>query len=88
MRVTGQRGWPDHLFVNRNGLHLWIEFKKPGKNPSKLQYYRIKQLRDQSAVAYWTDNLEGAKKLLDKYRCVAESIVYDDGFMGTCDPHD
>jgi hypothetical protein len=65
VRVTGQRGWPDHLFINRNGYHLWIEFKKPKKKPSKLQEHRIKQLDDQGADASWTDNFAEAKRILD-----------------------
>ena len=65
VRVTGQRGWPDHLFINRHGYHLWIEFKKPGEKPSKLQEHRIKQLGDQGADACWTDNFAEAKRILD-----------------------
>lgn len=30
-------GWPDDLFVFHNGHHWWVEFKAPGKGPTKLQ---------------------------------------------------
>jgi hypothetical protein len=64
VRVTGQRGWPDHVFVNRHGHHVWIEFKKPGETPTKLQYHRLDQLRKQGAEAHWADNYARAKSLL------------------------
>lgn len=65
VRVTGQRGWPDHVFINRNGYHVWIEFKKPGEKPSKLQYHRLWQLIEQGADASWTSKLAEAKRILD-----------------------
>jgi hypothetical protein len=65
INVVAQRGWPDHLYVNRHGHHVWIEFKKPGEKPSKLQYYRLKQLVQQGAEAHWTDNYDEAKRILD-----------------------
>lgn len=67
MTPTAQKGWPDRLFVWTCGIHVWIEFKKPGETPRKLQAYRIKQLRKRAVGAHWTDNLEEAKKLLMFY---------------------
>lgn len=67
MTPTAQKGWPDRLFVSTCGIHVWIEFKKPGKTPRKLQAYRIKQLRKRAVNAYWTDNLEGAQEILRFY---------------------
>jgi hypothetical protein len=65
INIVGQRGWPDHLFINPYGHHLWIEFKKLGEKPSKIQHYRLKQLIVCGVAAYWTDNYERAKELLD-----------------------
>lgn len=65
INVVGERGWPDHVFINRNGHHVWIEFKKLGKKPSKLQYHRLKQLTEQGADATWADKLAEAKSILD-----------------------
>jgi hypothetical protein len=67
INVIGQRGWPDHLFINPYGHHLWIEFKKLGKKLSKIQKYRIKQLNEQGASAYWTDNYEAAIRVLNEH---------------------
>lgn len=65
INVVGQRGWPDHLFINPHGHHVWIEFKKTGETPSKLQEHRLKQLREQGAEAHWTDNYTEACEILD-----------------------
>lgn len=65
VRVTGQRGWPDHVFINPYGHHVWIEFKKDKKKPTKLQDHRLKTLREQGAEAHWTDNYARAKGILD-----------------------
>lgn len=34
------RGWPDRLILCHNGNIFWIEFKKKGRKPTKLQDYR------------------------------------------------
>ena len=62
----GQRGWPDHVFINLYGHHVYIEFKKLGQKPRKLQRYRLKQLTERGVAAYWTDNLTTAKRILDE----------------------
>ena len=63
----GNRGWPDRIFISLCGLHVWIEFKKPGETPRKLQAYRIKQLRKRAVNAHWTDSLNEAKEILTFY---------------------
>lgn len=68
INIVAQRGWPDHLFVNRNGDHIWIEFKKLKEKPSKLQYHRLKQLTEQDVSAYWTDNFARAKDILEHHK--------------------
>lgn len=65
MSPVGQRGWPDHVFINVYGHHLYIEFKKLGEKPSKLQNHRLGQLRERGVEAHWTDNYEQARDLLD-----------------------
>lgn len=34
-------GWPDYLVVLPGGRSLWIEFKRPGAKPTKLQAHRM-----------------------------------------------
>ena len=59
----GSRGWPDRIAIFPSGFHLWIELKRKGKKPRKLQFHRIEQLNSQGAVAVYFDNAE---------ECIAE----------------
>lgn len=38
-------GIPDVLAI-KNGMAFWIEFKRPGEGPTKLQIHRMKQLEE------------------------------------------
>ena len=40
----GITGYPDRLIVLPFGQVLWIEFKRPGEEPRKLQDHRIERL--------------------------------------------
>lgn len=64
LNLQGNRGWPDRLFISTVGTHVWLEVKRPGEEPRKLQKYRIKQLRKRAVAAHWTDNLEEAQEIL------------------------
>ena len=44
--IWGRAGWPDHIFVGRRGKLKWIEFKQPGEEPNRLQYYIIRKLKE------------------------------------------
>lgn len=38
-------GWPDDLFLFRNGHHWWVEFKAEGKEATPLQDERHRNMR-------------------------------------------
>ena len=63
----GDRGWPDRLFISRWGSHVWIEFKRPGKEPTKLQHKRLQQLQDNKCHAVWTNSIEDGINYLKEY---------------------
>ena len=60
-------GYPDRVFINERGLHIYIEIKAPGKRPRKLQIYRINSLRERNVPAFWSDNINEIRELLDFY---------------------
>lgn len=62
------KGWPDRLFISPLGHHIYIEFKKPGKKPRKLQEKRLSSLADNNCVVYWFDNVAGAIEALELYQ--------------------
>ena len=51
----GERGWPDRIFISPSGVHIWIEFKAPGKKPRPLQCYRMSCLVSQGVLTDWFD---------------------------------
>jgi hypothetical protein len=58
------RGCPDRFF-GKGGRGVIIEFKRGGKEPTRQQWKRIYELRDDFGwEAYYVDNLADARRLL------------------------
>lgn len=53
-----QRGVPDRIFA-LNGKVLFLEIKRKGAKPTKLQEYELKQLQDAGIAASWVDSVSG-----------------------------
>ena len=67
IEVRGARGWPDYLFVYE-GRYVWVEFKRAGKKPRKLQEVRLRTLAKHGAEAYYFDNAADAlRKLCNEF---------------------
>jgi hypothetical protein len=66
MKYTGERGYPDRIFI-KEGVTVWIELKREGEEPTRVQYYQMKRLKDRGAYAYWTDSLEGLQTILEHH---------------------
>ena len=65
---AGQRGWMDRLFITTTGIHFYIEFKREGKELTKLQEYRRWQLQQRKCNVYGpVDDLGHAKEIIDYY---------------------
>ena len=64
---VSSRGWPDRVFINYLGDHIYIELKKSGKKLRNLQAYRIEQLQERNIPVLWTDDFEKAKEFLDEH---------------------
>lgn len=60
-----QRGVPDKIFIG-GGEIFFIEFKAPGKKPTKLQDKVFNKIRDELFGVYIIDDVEQGKKLIDK----------------------
>lgn len=52
----GNRGWPDRMVLWSGGGQMFIEFKKPDKEPRQLQYNVMKELQDIGHEARWYDD--------------------------------
>lgn len=57
------RAWPDRIFI-RKGRVIFIEFKRPGEEPTVTQLRRHRQIREHGVEVFWTDNLAEAKRIL------------------------
>lgn len=59
-------GVPDDLFLwkrlpgERSGVPAFIEFKRPGKEPTQIQYARLAALQAQGYLAVWFDDADRA----------------------------
>lgn len=75
-RVAKEAGWltykfvspsnsgvPDRIFI-KSGRVVFIEFKAPGKKPTKLQEKIISRIRDAGVEVYICDNVEDARNAL------------------------
>lgn len=60
MDGLGHKGWPDHLFLLPNGIAAFIEFKRPGEEPTPLQYKYLRKLTDRRQHVAWTDDSDVA----------------------------
>lgn len=56
LNIMGNRGFPDRLFLFSRGRPLFIEFKRPGGVPRKLQEFKIERLRKLGYVVHVCDN--------------------------------
>ena len=59
----GNAGKPDRLFLNEGARIIFVEFKKPGKGPRKLQAWWRKILRKMGFPHYIIDTVEQGKAL-------------------------
>jgi hypothetical protein len=67
LKAEKTNGYPDRVFINKHGFHLYIEFKKEFQKPRPLQVHRINELRECRTAAFWTNNLGVARSILDYY---------------------
>ena len=57
------RGVPDRIFI-KDGDVIFIEFKAPGKLPTKLQLHELKEICDHGGRGVWCDNVDMFKTFL------------------------
>lgn len=67
--IEGRRGFPDRLTLCPGSKFFWIEFKRPGCKPTKLQKHIHKYLRSLGHNVYVVDNYEEAVEILEQELC-------------------
>lgn len=66
LQWLNQTGWPDRTFL-KNGLTIWIEFKKPGGVTSKKQLYWARKIREHGGIHYFCDDIETGIAILSHH---------------------
>jgi Holliday junction resolvase len=61
-----RRGVPDRIFIHR-GKVLFLEVKRPGQGPTKLQKHEIAEIRLAGGNADWCDSVERGMEALQLY---------------------
>lgn len=76
MNGLGFRSWPDRLFVPRKMKRrenpfvlspFWVEFKRPGEEPTPDQARMIKDLRARGETVHVFDNKQDFIKAFDRH---------------------
>lgn len=61
------RSVPDRIFISPEGVVLFVEFKRAGKTPTKLQAHTINKLTNSNCNVFVIDNINDGKTLIEKY---------------------
>ncbi len=60
LNITGRKGWPDRMILVDGGFTIFVEFKRPGEEPRKLQHHVHARLRKMGFIILVHDNLQEA----------------------------
>lgn len=55
---------PDRLFITKDGVVFFIEFKRKGQKPTPAQEVEIAKIRKMGVTVYVVDDVEEGKKCL------------------------
>lgn len=63
--VIGRRGYPDRLVIRPDGLHVWVEFKRPGGRLSENQKACIELLEEHGCFVTVSFSAEDALNFVE-----------------------
>lgn len=66
LKLTSLIGIPDRLVILPGGKVVFVELKRPGEKPRKVQVLRMRQLRRLGFKTYVADNYESIDELLSE----------------------
>ena len=64
--AAGLAGFPDRIVLFASGRIGFLELKRPGERPEKLQTYWLTVLDRLGFAAGWADSVESAKSFIDQ----------------------
>ena len=60
------RGVPDRVIMG-GGKLMFIELKRPGKEPTPLQQRELQRIREAGVHAYWSSNIDNLRDWVDDF---------------------
>ena len=78
----GRRGVSDRLVTAPGGAVGFLEVKRGGKEPTKLQYLRMQHRKDMGCVAEWCDNVLDGKLFVDELVAEGQKRKTEKEFWG------
>lgn len=61
-------GWPDRLYVTKQGVHFYIEYKQTEEGYIRpLQRHRIGELKEHNCFVYVVDNEKEGNQIVDRH---------------------
>ena len=67
LTIPGNRGYPDRLILADGGRAIFVEFKRPGEVPRKLQVYTHEWLKELGFEVQVHDTVDGAMEKITAY---------------------
>ena len=68
IKLTGVTGLPDRMCLLPGGRIVFVEMKREGFKPRKVQFEWIDKLRGLGFCAGWCDSYESVERLMDKIK--------------------
>lgn len=65
--ALGRAGFPDRTLLARGGRVAFLELKRPGEEPRKLQRWWLRKLREYGFPAGWTDTQQGVLDFFEEW---------------------
>lgn len=66
LNLLGRVGWPDRLFLFKQGRMVFVEFKRVGEKPRKIQEYIHGKLRERGFNVEVVDNYADGRRIVDR----------------------
>lgn len=60
-------GYPDRLVLLPGGRTIWVEVKRTGEKPRRLQTVRMEELNALGQHVHWVDGINGVDMLMQQY---------------------
>ena len=73
--APGNVGVPDRIFINAQGLTIYIEVKSLKGRPSANQIRQMGKIRHQGAPVFMVYSVEGGQEILDAWKLKFDAVM-------------